>query len=251
MKKIDEAQQSWEKKAVEWNAWIGLDGDCNRRFSSDPVLWRMLGEVAGRSILDAGCGNGYLSIKLARKGARVIGIDWAAGNIELAQQNAASGMTDVDFRVDSCMELSTINTESIDCIVNNYVLMDLPDAEAAVRSFYRVLKPGGQTAIVICHPCFSVPGGPQKQPDGTVQYHWLRSYFEQHHWRENWGPFSTDFIFYQRPLSYYWRIFKETGFAVVDFDEPTLPEDRPADFDAAHEHFFRMTPDSAAFLLQK
>ena len=71
------ATEAWDAKADEWDAWTGTDGDANRRFNSDPVLWRMLGDVAGRVVLDAGCGAGYLSVALARAGAHVLAIDVA------------------------------------------------------------------------------------------------------------------------------------------------------------------------------
>ncbi|MBN1170685.1 MAG: DUF1698 domain-containing protein [Micromonosporaceae bacterium] len=51
------------------------DGDLAKRHLVNPVLLRMLGEVSGRRILDAGCGNGYLSRMLARRGASVVGVE--------------------------------------------------------------------------------------------------------------------------------------------------------------------------------
>ena len=72
--------ESWDAKAEEWAIQVGDEGDMNRRYQSDPVLWRMLGEVSGLTVLDAGCGTGYLAI------ARVMD-----GDVEVVKVLALSG----------------------------------------------------------------------------------------------------------------------------------------------------------------
>lgn len=70
-----EVKQSWNDKAEEWHVQVGHEGDDNRRQNSDPVLWRVLGSVDAKKVLDAGCGTGRLSRMLARRGAKVVGVD--------------------------------------------------------------------------------------------------------------------------------------------------------------------------------
>ena len=79
--------ECWDQKAQEWDGWIGKEGDFNRRYNTDPVLWRFLGDVSGLAVLDAGCGTGYLCNKLAQKGARVTGVDFSPRMIEVAKRN--------------------------------------------------------------------------------------------------------------------------------------------------------------------
>ena len=107
----------------------------------------------GWRVLDAGCGTGYLSIKLAARGASVTGIDFSERMIAIARAANPTG----DFRVDSVSELSTLKDDEFDMVVANYVLMDTPDLEGAIKAFHRVLKPGGVAVLVFSHPCF--PGG--------------------------------------------------------------------------------------------
>ena len=91
--------------AADWRSQVGDDGDGNRVLNSDPVLWKFAGDVNGLTVLDAGCGTGYLSKKLRDQGARVTGIDFSERMIEIARtQNP-----DMDFRVDSCFELVTLH----------------------------------------------------------------------------------------------------------------------------------------------
>src|ERR1700716_2886397 len=51
------------------------DGDFAKRHLANPALLRLLGEVRGRRVLDAGCGDGYFSRMLAERGARVVGVE--------------------------------------------------------------------------------------------------------------------------------------------------------------------------------
>ena len=160
--------ESWDAKAEEWAIQVGDEGDMNRRYQSDPVLWRMLGEVSGLTVLDAGCGTGYLAIAMARRGAQVIGVDWSPRMIAIARERAGALGVEVDLRVDSCSELATVADASVDAIVSNYVLMDLPDLEGAVASFHRVLREGGHAVAVFSHPCFGPPGGWGRLGDGSA-----------------------------------------------------------------------------------
>ena len=134
-------EQQWDEQADAWNRWIGDDGDANRRESSDICLWKYLGNVDDQVILDAGCGNGYLTVRLAleTRASRIVGVDLASTMIEIARANIARRLTRdedrdrVEVHRDSISELSAIENHSIDLIVCNYVLMDTPDLDSTIR----------------------------------------------------------------------------------------------------------------------
>ncbi|MBD1845354.1 methyltransferase domain-containing protein [Cyanobacteria bacterium FACHB-63] len=220
-----EIYESWNQKAQDWDIQVGESGDRNRALNSDPVLWQFLGAVDGRVVLDAGCGTGYLSRQLCRKGAIVTGIDLAPGMLAIAQQKAQSQGLLIDFHADSCSGLKTLPHGHFDLLVSNYVLMDLPDLEETILAFHRVLKPGGIAALVFSHPCFDQ--GAAVVDDAFIEYHWKESYFgRQKRQDPPWKHFTTSLIWFHRPLSDYWKAFKLAGFDVVDFEEPRLGSDR-------------------------
>lgn len=242
----DSVFQQWNERASAWDKWVGVEGDRNRRENSDPVIWRWLGTVDGLEILDAGCGTGYLSIQMAEKGAKVTGIDFAPKMVEIAMNRAKEAGVEARFTVDSASVLKTQKNGLFDCIVSNYVLMDLPDLTGASEAFFRALKPGGLAIVVINHPCFMVQGGPKKSDEG-VRYDWTQPYFDGSLYEERWGPFQQPFTSFHRPLSEYWRAFQQSGFVVADFAEPVAPRKEKGPKNNKH----RWIPNSVAFCLKK
>lgn len=243
---IEETREFWDRTAEDWKLQVGTHGDRNRLLNSDPVLWAFAGDVEGRRVLDAGCGTGYLSRKLQARGAQVTGVDFSEKMIALARQDAEG----IDFRVDSCESLDTCATESFHLLVSNYVLMDLPDLEAAVNAFYRVLQPGGRAVLVFSHPCF--PASAVVKTQQGRSYVWKENYFARHKRVDPpWGHFTSHFIWFHRPLSDYWKTFAGAGFRVSGFEEPRL---RPelADLATTKERSaFVERPYSVVFQLEK
>ena len=246
---MQEARELWDSIADDWEIQVGDEGDRNRILNSDPVLWEFAGDVKGLAVLDAGCGTGYLSNKLHEKGANVIAVDFSKEMIKIAKTKYSQ----IDFRVDSCTTLETIDDESIDMVLSNYVFMDSPNLEGAVKSFYRVLKNEGIAVIVFSHPCF--PQGMAKvfgEVD-TVEYKWDFSYFEQRKCIDPpWKHFKNQFIWFHRPLSDYWKAFKSSGFDIVEFEEPRIMEDRYHLIENNRDPLnSKMRPYSVAFKLRK
>jgi len=131
--------------------------------------------------------------------------------------------------------------------------MDLPDLEAAVRAFYRVLKSGGVAVVVFSHPCFPQGGAATLKRGAGIGYRWKSSYFERAKRIDPpWKHFTSDFIWFHRPLSDYWKAFLGAGFTVTGFEEPRLTEDRVHLAASALElEQCRTRPYSVAFQLRR
>ena len=138
-------------------------------------------------------------------------------------------------------------------LISNYVLMDTPDLAGTMGAFNRVLKSGGVAILVFSHPCFP-QGMALTAGDGErLQYSWSFCYFEQRQCTDPpWAHFTSDFIWFHRPLSDYWKAFKGAGFQVIDFEEPRVTPDR---YNLAENeqqlNDSKTRPYSIAFKLQK
>ncbi|MBW4622017.1 MAG: class I SAM-dependent methyltransferase [Cyanosarcina radialis HA8281-LM2] len=249
----EEVKEFWDRVAEDWEIQVGDDGDNNRLLNSDPVLWQFLGDVRGFRVLDAGCGTGYLTRKLVQNDALVTGVDISPKMLEIARRKSIEAGLNIEYHVDSCSQLKSCRDASYDTIVSNYVLMDIPDLEATIKSFNRVLKPKGTAVLVFSHPCFPQGKAIAIEPDELVLYEWSFSYFKRQKCIEKpWGHFKSEFIWFHRPLSDYWKAFKSFGFDIIDFEEPRITDDR---FHLAKTERIlknsRFRPYSVAFKLQK
>jgi ubiquinone/menaquinone biosynthesis C-methylase UbiE len=138
---LDTVEKQWNEQADQWNRCIGDEGDENRRESSDIYLWKYIGNVDENVILDAGCGNGYLTIKLAleTRAKKVIGVDLSSAMVRIAKENIHRRIKDdkdqqrIEIHQDSVTELKSIKDHSIDLIISNYVLMDTPDLDSVIK----------------------------------------------------------------------------------------------------------------------
>jgi SAM-dependent methyltransferase len=127
--------------------WVDDDKYLDHATWIRPALER-LGPVAGRRVLDYGCGHGMMAVVLARRGARVTAFDLSGGYIAEAKERARQNHIDIDFAVADGERLPFADG-SFDCIWGNGVLHHLDLAGAALE-IRRVLRPGGRA--VFCEP---------------------------------------------------------------------------------------------------
>lgn len=112
-----------------------------------PALAR-LGPLAGKRVLDFGCGHGMAAVVLARQGAEVTAVDLSIGYLREAQARAQANGVEVHF-VQANGERLPLADASFDAIWGNAVLHHLDLARGGAELF-RILRPGG--VAVFCEP---------------------------------------------------------------------------------------------------
>ena len=100
--------------------------------------------LAGKRVLDIGCGGGILADAMARKGAEVLGIDLAGKALKVAQLHALEAQTQgVSYREVSAETLAAEQPESFDVVTCMEMLEHVPDPSSVVRACAALVKPGG------------------------------------------------------------------------------------------------------------
>ncbi|HWI83944.1 bifunctional 2-polyprenyl-6-hydroxyphenol methylase/3-demethylubiquinol 3-O-methyltransferase UbiG [Ramlibacter sp.] len=100
--------------------------------------------LAGKRVLDVGCGGGILADAAARKGASVLGIDLSGKALKVAQLHALeAGTTGVEYREVSVESLAAEQAGGFDVVTCMEMLEHVPDPSSVVRACAALVKPGG------------------------------------------------------------------------------------------------------------
>lgn len=103
-----------------------------------------LAALAGKRVLDVGCGGGILADSMARKGAQVLGIDLAGKALRVAQLHALeAGTENVEYRLSSAEALAAEEPGSFDVVTCMEMLEHVPEPASVVQACARLAKPGG------------------------------------------------------------------------------------------------------------
>jgi 2-polyprenyl-6-hydroxyphenyl methylase/3-demethylubiquinone-9 3-methyltransferase len=100
--------------------------------------------LAGKQVLDVGCGGGILADAMARKGAQVLGIDLATKALKVAQLHALEAQTpNIRYQEISAEQLAAEQPGTFDVVTCMEMLEHVPDPASVVRACSALVKPGG------------------------------------------------------------------------------------------------------------
>ncbi|MFQ5838925.1 MAG: class I SAM-dependent methyltransferase [Thermoplasmata archaeon] len=224
--------KDWGQMAAWYDEKQGDEGDFWHRTLIDPTLLRVIGTVEGQHVLDLACGNGYISRKLARLGARVTGVDASAPIIERARARESEEPLGIAYHVADAAHLEMLEDGTFDLVVCNMALMDIADAEGAIREIARLLRPRGRLVASLSHPCFDTGSASAWviETVGLTTTVWRKVSRYREPFKD-WIPWQVgpDQVYetaaYHRPLSWYFRTLRDCGFVVTGLEEPAPTEE--------------------------
>lgn len=100
--------------------------------------------LAGKKVLDVGCGGGILSEAMAQRGAEVTGIDMGEAPLNVARLHALESGVNVTYRQIPVEQLAAEMPGSFDVVTCLEMLEHVPDPSSIIRACYTLVKPGGQ-----------------------------------------------------------------------------------------------------------
>jgi len=156
-----EVRRIWDGNAEWWDDRIGGGNDFQRELV-EPASERLIGDVAGATILDVACGAGRFGRRMAELGAHVVGVDLSERFIRRARERAPAELAGrLEYHVVDATDrdaLLSLGAGRFDGGVATMALMDMPAVEPLFSALPLLLKPGGWFVFTVPHPCFRPPG---------------------------------------------------------------------------------------------
>lgn len=201
-------RRNWAQDEPTWGIW---------NISEDAL--HLLPELEGRDALELGCGTAYVSAWLARRGARVVGLDNSPA--QLATARSLQDEFGVHFPlIHGDAERVPLQDESFDFIVSEYGAAIWCDPYRWIPEAARLLRPGGELTFLgngaLLMLCVQ-----DVEADGPAEDRLLRPYFGMHRftWPDDAG------VEFHLTFGDWIRLFRANGFVVEDLIEIQAPED--------------------------
>jgi SAM-dependent methyltransferase len=199
-----EAARQWSQEEITWGVW----GVPEREL-------RVLPHVAGTDVLELGCGTAYVSAWLARRGARVVGLDVTPAQLVTARRCQAEHGLEFPLIVASAEEVPLADA-SFDLVVSEYGASIWCDPARWVPEAARLLRPGGRlvflrnsTLVMLCMP-----------DEGPADERLLRPQFGMY--RLEWPGEGVEF---HLGHGEWIRVLRSSGFEIENLAEIQAPPD--------------------------
>jgi SAM-dependent methyltransferase len=207
-----QAPEAWSQEAITWGTYSVPEAELN-----------VLGDVAGKDVVELGCGTAYFSAWLAKRGARPVGIDITLPQLDTARRMQAD--TGIEFQlVEADAADVPLPDESFDLALSEYGASIWVDPAKWIPEARRLLRPGGEL-VFLCNTPLSVMCMPD---DGKIEERLIRSQFELG--RMEWSG-EDEGVEYHLGHGELLRLLRETGFDVLALWELRAPE-------SAEDHVF-------------
>jgi SAM-dependent methyltransferase len=199
------ALEAWAKPEIDWGVFGIPESEVG-----------VLGDVAGKDVIELGCGTAYFSAWLARRGARVTGLDVTPAQLETARR--CQRETGIEFPlVEASAEDVPLPDASFDLALSEYGASIWCDPQRWIPEAARLLRPGGEL-VFLCNSPLSLLCAPD---EGRVEDRLVRPQFDGLGRMEWPGEEGVDF---HLGHGEWLALLRENGFEVEALRELRAPE---------------------------
>jgi SAM-dependent methyltransferase len=240
----------WDGMAVDWVApgrlnWEAAEPSWGCWSVPESELRLLPDELGGLDAIELGCGTGYVSAWLARRGARPLGLDNSAA--QLATARAFQQEFGVHFPlVHADAEHVPCPDATFDLAISEYGAAIWCDPYAWVPEAARLLRPGGRLVFLGNHSLLQLTT-PDVEPQQPAGDRLQRDYFGLHELRWTGDP-SVEFAL---PYGEWVRLLRDSGFEILALHELAAPPDASRDFDWVTADWARRWPSEHVFVATK
>jgi SAM-dependent methyltransferase len=234
----------WDDYAPKW---VGAAERCWAMRPGEET-WGMFGfpesevrllpdDLAGLDAIELGCGTGYVSAWMARRGARPVGIDNSSRQLETAARLQAEHGISFPL-IHGYAERVPLPDATFDFAISEYGAVLWADPAAWLPEAARLLRPGGRLHVLTNHILSMVATAEDAGEDDPLEERFARSYFRPT--RVDW-PDGTSVEFH--PTHGEWiRLFRDAGFEILELLEPQASEGAETGFAWAPAEWARRWP---------
>ena len=127
---------------------------------------RLIGDVAGKRVVDLGCGMGHASVALAKQGAKVFALDPDQAQLNHARELADQESVKIEVHQSDLADFAFLRNASIDLVVSVFALAAVDDLDRVFRQVHRVLREGAPFILSLPHPLSTLI---EQAPDGSLR----------------------------------------------------------------------------------
>ncbi len=203
------AEGAWAQEEIAWGMWQVPERELH-----------LLPDVAGKDVVELGCGTAYFGAWLARRGARVVGVDPTPAQLETARRCRERFALELEL-VEAFAEDVPLPDASFDLAVSEYGASIWADPYLWIPEAARLLRPGGElvflrnsTLVILCSP-----------DEGPAEERLVRPLFGMH--RFEWPGEGVE---YHLAHGEWIRLLRENGLEIerlVEVEAPSAAETHP------------------------
>ena len=213
------ALRSWQKTQIDWGVW-GVP---------ESQVHALPDDVAGLDVVELGCGVAYFSARLARLGARPVGVDPTPAQLDTARRCMAE--TGIEFPlVEGYGEDVPLPDAAFDLVLSEYGASIWADPYKWIPEAARLLRDHG-LLVFLCNSTLSILCGPDV---GNVGEQLVRPQFGMH--RFDWREFDEGGIEFHLAHGDWVRLLRTNGFEILDLIELQAPPE------AVTHEFYEFVP---------
>ena len=228
----DGSRAAWDAGADAWEEFVESGADYYRHAVHGPALLDACEPLAGLDVLDLGCGQGFFSRELARRGAKVVGIDLSVELLTFALMHETDEPLGIQYHlIDAARTAVVLGEGQFQLVTACMALQDMADPRSVLRGAFSMVADRGRMVFSIPHPGTDTPFREWEYDEagnkGALKIdHYFDSGQATYPWRMRRLKYHWETPCWCYTLSEWTEMIDEAGFLIRRLHEPRPTEDQ-------------------------